>query len=282
MRIAIAFSGSDAVQKLRVEPLARHLDCPVIDLADGFKDRFDTLILVKKPHGNFEAIRKACDRLIWDPLDCWAHGEGRKSQDVPAFWKKKVAESGCDELIATSPACRLTMLPTGLPVHLVPHACDERIDPSWGNPDGPVVYYGYPDFIGPVAMDIYNACASLGREFVMYDFRTSPLELIKGASAHICLRWEPHDYPLNQFCKPVVKLENAAAAGVPVMASKHSSVTSLWPDAYAMGHFRVDWPRRINKLLTRIPPLSGPYTTDRYVNEMQRVVTGKGDPEEGG
>ena len=43
------------------------------------------------------------------------------------------------------------------------------------------------------------------------------------------LRLAPHDTPLNRWCKPQVKLENAAAAGCPVLASGHPSVTSLRP-----------------------------------------------------
>ncbi len=49
-----------------------------------------------------------------------------------------------DELLATSPAVMEAMqeaLP-GLPVHLVPHAADPRVQPGWHDPAGPMVYAG--------------------------------------------------------------------------------------------------------------------------------------------
>lgn len=272
MRIAVACGGSTGVHKLRAEPLAKHLGCPLFDTSQPITGRFDTIILIKRPLGEVSSIRKACERLIWDPLDCWRHT--RKNLIDPArYWQMECESVRPDELIATSPACLGTMQATGLPVSLVPHACDPSIEPTWYNRHGPIVYYGYPSFIGPVMADLFDAAWAIGRRFVPVDFRVSPVSVLKGACLHLCLRMRPHDYPLNRFCKPQVKLENAAAAGAPVMVSGHPCAASLRSEAFCISHKRPRWARLLRQAIDS-PRLSDPYTMEKYLSDLDRVIYG--------
>lgn len=270
MKLAVVYGGSQGVRELRAGPLAQHLGCPLFDASEDLPGRFDTIVLVKRPLRLADSIRSMCDRLIWDPLDCWRPKQARKQQ-AAEFWQIECAALQPDALIATSPSCRSAMLHTGIPVEIIPHAADPRIDGSWGNPDGPVVYYGYPQFAGPVMAQLFDAACDIGRVFVPVDHRTTGIDAIRGASLHICLRWKPHDYELNRLCKPLVKLENAAAAGVPVLASGHDCITSQRPDAYAISHKKCDFAKLLNEAMWG-GPLGNPYTMDRYVADMERVI----------
>ena len=94
--------------------------------------------------------------------------------------------------------------------------------------DGPVVYSGAKRYIQSELAAIKKACKDLDRRLVLESGKGPPHRL-RGASLVLHLRLAPHDTPLNRWCKPQVKLENAAAAGCPVLASGHPSVTSLRP-----------------------------------------------------
>lgn len=211
-----------------------------IGIADGigakyiplerFEDsmHFDIIILVKYHGKKARMIRSGCDRLIYDPLDCWSAERWDRSPEE--FWKRQRRELGFDDIIATSPACQYIMqdaLPS-IPVHMFPHHADPRIGKNWYNPIGPIVYAGGEHFIREWKNVINKTCDNIPRNSIMaHDAEC--WKALKGASIGLHLRMPPTDTAINRYCKPQVKLENIAAAGLAAVVTGHPCATSLRP-----------------------------------------------------
>ncbi len=226
-RFAVVGARASGAVQMRGETLARHLGCELIpcDQVRGMTHR-EAIVAVKM---GFEQtpIRDQGERLIYDPLDAFC--DITTNDDPADFWRARHQELAFDDIIATSPACASVMrgaLPERVRVHMVPHHADPRINESWRSKDGPVVYSGLHRFIASGVDRIREACKLLRKEFVVkYD-----CDVLKGASLALALRLPPYDTELNRRCKPQIKIANAVAAGVPVVATDCPAATSLYPE----------------------------------------------------
>ena len=229
MATRVAFvgrSGLGGVQ-MRGRAVARQLGVPFVDLRDISRSpRFDVIVLVKYWGTVAKTIRSKCNTLVFDPLDCFTQ---LGPNDTPeSFWKRTRQIANWDHILATSPACRETMKSAG-PTFLVPHHADPCINADWHNPRGPVVYCGGERFITSRRNAIAETCKAMGRQLVLDFNRTAHLSL-EGAALSLHPRFAPQDTPLNVYCKPQVKLENANAAGVPTLATADECVLTPCAD----------------------------------------------------
>jgi hypothetical protein len=204
--------------------------------------------------GGFDArtLRGRCRRLIFDPLDSFY--SARRGGDAVQYWKSLHDELRFDDIIATSPACQELMrraLPAEVNVHLVPHQCDQRIDERWRDPAGPVVYAGLKSFVASGLGRIEDACRLIGKRFVL----ASDCTQLRGASLVLSLRLPPWDDELNRHCKPQIKLENAAAAGLPAVSTDCPAARSRFP---------------------RIPVVPTDFTAIQLADAMRTALAGPG------
>ena len=229
---------------------------------------YDVLIAVKQGCPN--EARRYCDRLIFDPLDCW-NGDHDRFPDPAAFWRRWHASLQFDDIVSTSPSCLETM--QGLPcrAHLIPHQCDPSAKGT-RNPDGPIVYAGERCFLGSYEQTIRDACARVGRKITIVDGPTS-WRVLNGASLALAVRFPPWRSPLNLNCKPGIKLENAAAAGLPVLATDDPCVTSLRPEVSTFGH-EVTAATLSEAIIDAIcwPPLANPVREEHVVEKMREII----------
>jgi len=177
-------------------------------------------------------------------------------------------ELNLDEIIATSPACAETMreaLPS-VPVHLAPHHADPAITPGY-NATGHVVYTGAVRYISAEKRAIRASCRMLGRKLVIEAAKHTPTKL-QGAGLMLHIRLKPQDTHLNRYCKPQIKLENAAAAGLPVVASDHPCATSLRPEVV---RHAGNWDESIRNGLAA-EPLRNPVTLKEHVERLRKIL----------
>ena len=90
-------------------------------------------------------------------------------------------------------------------------------------------------------------------------------------------RWRPRlapfNTPLYRYCKPQIKLENAAAAGLPAVATDCPASTSLHPDVVTVpADFSVDELAAAMQRAVDGPGLGPPYTSDDYLRSMATVL----------
>ncbi len=271
MRVAFTGRAGLGGAMMRGKAVSQVLGVPFVETEGvSTQDRIDTLVLVKY-WGDPDELRGKCDRLIFDPLDCWSSFREWLDAEPADFWRWTHRVLRFDEIIATSPACARVMrdaLPR-VPVHLAPHHADPAISPSCYAPKGSVVYAGRLRYIESELRSIQKACKRLGRRLVVEKAKWTPT-CLEGASLFLHLRLPPTDTPLNRHCKPQVKLENAAAAGLPVLASPDPCVTSLRPGVTESSD---DWERGIEAAL-RSEPLANPVSLDEHARTMERILLG--------
>ncbi len=254
--------------RMRGEVLASHYQCPLMNsstFAEG--SRFDVAIVVKN---GSPTIRQAADRLVYDPLDVFWN----EPHDIPPmeFWRRKYDELQFDDIIATSPACEALMresLPERVRVHLVPHPADSRVNESWFNGDGPIVYAGLQQFLANGLDRIQSACRMLGKELVI----GNSCDVLKGASLVLALRLSPYDTPLNRSCKPQVKIANAVAGNLPVVTTDCPAAVTLFP---GIEHVPVDFTadQLAGAMRRAIESKRSwkPYRTDDYITAVNRLL----------
>jgi hypothetical protein len=232
-RFAVVGTWTWGAVRMRGEALARHLACTMIGSDQiGEISHCEAIVAVKNDLGGTPIgirIRDRCDRLVYDPLDAFCDVDVTANDDPIAYWRARYRELAFDDIIATSPACRDIMraaLPERVRVHLSPHHADPRINESWRKQDGPVVYAGMPCFIASGWDRIEQACEMIGKPLLA----GHDCDVLKGASLALALRLPPYDTELNRRCKPQIKIANAAAAGLAVVATDCPAATSLYPD----------------------------------------------------
>lgn len=255
---------------MRGEDVARVNEWEFIDLYKLPPGKhFDALLLVKYHKGIANQIRSACDRLIFDPLDCW---ESDGPDSAPGdFWNRQYLNLLFDDVLATSPAaaeCIATSLPN-CRVHGMPHHSDPQLSRDWYDPSGPVVYAGGKRFIERHLTAIEQACRKIGRQFVI-NFGRRPVPTLRGAALHLHPRFPNTDSPLNRLCKPQVKLANAAAAGCPILATPHPCYSSMNAGGCHIDH-HDNWERLILRALESQPPTRQP-TLAEHAQEIRRIL----------
>lgn len=262
----VAFVGRPKLGgvKMRGVAVARELGVPFIDSREiRASDRWDALVLVKYWDEHAATLRAACERLIFDPLDCWM--QTKPYANPEAFWNWTWKQLRFDAIIGTSPACIETMEATPkrrFSVHLAPHHADPRVGPDWYDPNGPIVYAGGRQYIEAALPKLEK----LPR--MRFDFEKDAWKSLRGASLMLHVRLHPHDTPLNRHCKPQVKLENAAAAGLPILATDDPCVTSMLPTGYPVVRKIDDWFGN-NPLPS---PLCNPVTLADHCNRMREIL----------
>ncbi len=193
---------------------------------------YDVIWLVKRHNKNYIHVRNHCRYLICDPLDFW-HSPTRAN---PATcWRELYDAMPFDAIVATSPACRRAMQEAlkgiDVPIHMLPHQCDPRVNQGWYDPDGPIVYGGSRGFINAYVETIEAACSLIGREFRVDYSQHHGCRVLEGASLVLALRaGRSYSCEFTRHCKPQIKIENAAAMGAPVLCSGHPAETSLHPE----------------------------------------------------
>lgn len=269
--LAVAGSPIYAGTHLRGKPLATHWNCELVsDPRQLSRLRHcETLVAVKRVP-DASALRKKCDRLIYDPLDSFST-TGRHPPPEE-YWRTQYERLRFDDIIATSPACYDVMqaaVGSNAAVHLVPHQCDSRIREDWRNPDGPVVYVGLERFVKSGLDRIRQACRRIGRELVV----GRNIALLEGAALALALRLRPWNTALCRHCKPQIKLENAAAAGLPVVATDCLAATSLYPeiDTVPVNFTPSQLAASMHRALDG-PGLFNPYRTKDYLGAMDRML----------
>ncbi|QDT91635.1 glycosyltransferase domain-containing protein [Gimesia algae] len=261
-----AFGGVE----MRGRVLSNYLSCKLVTPKQIQRmARRKTIITIKDGFCP-TTIREKCDRLIYDPLDVFCS----TSTDVAPvdYWQSQFQKIKFDELIATSPACHEVMreaVPDHVCVHLVPHQCDSRIEKNWHNPDGPIVYSGLKCFIESGLDRIQNACRIIGKKFLIGD----SCDVLKGASLALALRLPPFNTALNRYCKPQIKLANAAAAGLPVVSTECPAATSLYPELPTVPvNFTVSGLADVMQRALEGPGLTNPYGNGHYIKAMDRII----------
>lgn len=263
-------------------PLVDHLGWERIPATDPVRRHYDVIICVKRKFGSVPHppnVRQMCDRLIVDPLDYYV-----SPAKVPPYkaWRELWKRLQFDDILATSPACWISMqtaiadLGRRAEAHLVPHAADHRVAADWYDPDGPIVYCGGLVYIRRYQATIEQACKLAGKRFTFNNTHHAWRGL-KGASLSLCLRLPPHDTEFNRTCKPQIKLENAAAAGLPALCSGHPCELSLRPHATVATNLDADDPARLAeriKAALAAGPLTSPVTLQDYLDRMREIVCG--------
>ena len=272
----IAFTGRSSLGgvQMRGMAVAEELGVEFIDVRKLKPfHRFDVLVLVKYfSDSQTQLLRRCCDRLIYDVLDPWSSWKIH-DKDVPKrFWSWVCHHLRLDDLIATSPACAKTMKKAPAQVHLLPHHADPRIRDGWYDPNGPIVYAGGERFIRNQFPQIESACRKIGKPFVM-NTTNSGWQALHGASLCLHPRLPPHDLLLNKYCKPQIKSENAAAAGLPMLATDDPCVTSLRPDVVTWKP-GDDWTERMQSAI-EAGPIRNPVSLEEHAKRIMQVLEAK-------
>ncbi len=268
----VAFTGRKGLGgvKMRGQDVARELGVKFIDLKRfPTRHRYDCIVLVKYWDESAKAVRASCDRLVFDPLDCWS--STRPNMEPGRFWKWCRDELNFNEIISTSPSCERTMDLLRVPVHYLRHHCDPDLHMGW-DPNGPVVYSGGLQFIRPQVNEIRYACESLGKKFVISTGRGCE-KALHGASLCLHLRLWPEDTILNKWCKPQVKLENAKVVGLPMLATGHACLVSLRPKGAVWRTDCSTWAEAIDMAL-KAPCQNNPHTLQHHVELISKVIYG--------
>lgn len=255
---------------MRAAPVAKAIDAPLIH-PEKFSDSgfWDTIVVTKYWPKGID-LRARCDRLVWDPLDAW---ESTKPDASPAnFWRWCHGQLRFDTIIATSPSAAVSMnhaIGEKVRVVLSPHHADPRIDSSWHDPAGPIVYAGGERFIASNKETLTRAAKYIGREIVWSHDRDC-WQALKGASLSLCLRLHPTDNEINRTSKPGVKIENAAAAGLCCLASDHPAITSLRPEITV--HRGGSWEAALLSAY-EAGPLKNPVTIGQHIEIMRGLLS---------
>jgi hypothetical protein len=268
--IDFAFCGLPKIGgvRMRAETVASQLGAPFFDCRKHIP-KCRTLVLVKYDGECSTAIRAACERLIFDPLDVFS--SWNKIDNPTLFWQWTRKRIRFDELIGTSPACVESMsLALDCPVHLLPHHADPRCHEDWYDQNGHVAYAGGKQYVAAALESIEAACRRIGRRFVG-DFSRQPLGALQDAALHLNLRLPPHDGPLNRLAKPAVKAENCCACGAKMLASHHPCVTSLRPEIVTIGGDNNIEAGILVALES--PPLRDPVTLDAHCQRLLRILS---------
>lgn len=256
--------------RMRGRTLSEHLGCKIMAAAEiPASTRYKTIVAIKRCSNPLE-IRRKCDRLVYDPLDVFFNAP--PNIDPIEYWRAKHRQLHFDEIIATSPACFEAMraaLPEKVLVHFVPHACDPKIHEGWWNPSGPIVYSGLSRFIESGLDKIETACRMVGKPLIV----GRNCEVLKGASLALALRLPPYNTELNRRCKPQIKVENALAAGLPIVSTDCPASVSLHPNIQTVPvEFSAPELARAMHAAMAGRQLQKPYTNAQYLTAMDRIV----------
>lgn len=264
-----------ASYQMRGLPLQRELRWPHQDSRKPLKldGQYDTALVVKWYYP--KELRKRTERIIWDPLDSYWNRPREIGLKPSDYWKCAHYDLQFDEVVATSPACAATMragLPTSVKVHIVPHAADSRIDSTWHDSDGPVVFAGCMAWLKSPA-PIKAACKRIGKRFVL-DKSFHSWKSLKGASLQLCIR-TARCYSLHWYCKPQIKMANSAAGGIPAVSTDIQAATSLWPEAVTCHPQDANNPQTLAAHMLRAldsPPPQQQFTEADWIATMKVIL----------
>ena len=254
----------------------------------GHKKTWDIIFLIKYAlNDSGRMIRQRCGRLVLDVLDGWGTNcaKDASTMSASAFWRHIHREIKFDDILATTPSAYDSIRSalclkagSGAPsVHYAPHQCDHRLKPAY-NPRGPVVYVGSMKYLNAAVPQLDQACRKLGRRLIV-GYRHHP-EMLHGASLALALRCGKMRGELPAVAKPQIKLENAAAVGLPVLASAHPCCLSARPECVFAddGPKTVsDWCELIDRALSS-KPLENPYRMEHHLQVLQSIIDGKQVP----
>lgn len=250
--------------KMRGVDIAARIGVPFYDSRTFPAGRHGTVIVTKYWPDNIREIRARCDRLILDPLDCWC--QTQPMMRAMDFWRWCQEQTGADAMIATTPSVVETMRGAGIKTYYAPHHADQRVGTDWRDPQGPVVYAGGVRYLGQERAAIAEACRAIGREFVIDDGRDC-WRALQGASVVLSTRFGVERTPLNIWCKPGVKLANAARAGLPVLATRDPAVFTLCETEIITG----DWEEDLRAAIAS-EPCHAPHDLELYCDVLRGLL----------
>lgn len=173
-------------------------------------------------------VRDSCRRIIYMPGDQWFESREQMSSEPVDWLIKKCRANKATDLILESPALAGVLQEVdGLTVHVLPHHADPRVQADWYHPHGPIVYAGHRAFVERGRDILIAASKRLNREIV-FDYSDTAWRALQGASLVIAMRYDPYATEMHRFLKPAVKVANAAAAGIPVLATDDPAITSIY------------------------------------------------------
>lgn len=175
-----------------------------------------------------EPLIRHGSKIVLDPLDNWWQ-QTRSPVDHFAGLLRSVPARA---IISTSPACNQVMIQaaaqvdSSIRVWMLPHGPDNHV--GWfRDPDGPVMYCGHEGYLGGLVPEITEACRRVGKGFLRAPGIPEAVSQVIGVSLLLHPRLGSTATEINRLCKPQVKLANAAAAKLPVLATDDPAVTSL-------------------------------------------------------
>lgn len=260
-------------------PLAERLGCEVYDSRSPFQltSAHYRAICTLKADVSSE-VRRRCELLVYHPVDHWTSC-GRASAMQPAdYWRQQFDRNQFDVIVASTVAAAESMraaLPGSVRVEFVPHPANPGVHPGGFDASGPVVYSGLRTFIAGGLAEITAACLAIGRPFV-HSSSSNPSTILRGAALVLAPRLPPSDNPLNRVAKPTQKVENAIAAGLPLLATDCPAITLGYPDACVAK--AADWldpailAGRMRAAIDRGPLLRAPFTLCQHLDEMCRLM----------
>lgn len=263
----IAFAGRPNLGgfRMRGSDVARAIGGDIIELPlRGPLRHYDVIVLVKYHCEHAGILRKHCDYFVADALDCWV--QTRPEMKPAEFFRWWQQQTGCDAMVATSPAVVEMMKSAGVETIYAPHHADERIGRDWYNPAGPVVYAGGGRYLGSEVQAIAQACKDIGREFVLRQDKDC-WQALQGAALTLSCRFGPERTPLNIWCKPGVKVANAARAGIPMLVTQDPAIFTLCDAEIVTG----DWIGDLTAALASKPP-AVPHAIDNYVGILRGLL----------
>lgn len=264
MKFAIIGRAGLGGCRMRGADIASRVGIPFYDSRQLPAGRYHTIIVCKYWPDNIAEIRSRCERLILDPLDCWC--QTYPLMRAQEFWAWCREVTGADAMIATTPSVAETMQAAGIATYYAPHHADQRIGTAWRNTHGPVVYAGGLRYLGGEAKRIEAACRAIGREFIIRDDKFC-FEALQGASLVLSTRFGVERTPLNTWCKPGVKLANAARAGIPVLATRDPAIYTLCKTEIVTGDWEDDLLAAINS-----DPCNAPHDPEIYCDVIRSLM----------
>lgn len=220
-------------------------------------------------------VQQNCKRIVYMPMDQWFESRQQMTTPPSEWLAAKCKQNGVTDLILESPAAAaLAASISGVTVHMVPHHADPRVNPGWHDPNGPVVYAGHRCFVEKHEQTIAQAAERCGKQ-VKFCYTADAWRALEGASLVLALRYHPYATPMHRFLKPAVKVANAAQAGIPVVASDHPAITSLYPNCHVVNDDVATCPKRLSDAMSmamEAPVDLRVHSVDEYVATMCGIL----------
>lgn len=220
-------------------------------------------------------VQKRCRRIVYMPMDQWFESREQMEMSPEEWLRDKCIKNGVTDLIVENPAvAELAIWIPEVTVHAIPHHSDPRIQPDWYDPNGPIVYSGHRCFVETGKPILQKAAEMIGRK-IIWAHGDNQWAALEGAALVLAMRYPPYATDMHRMLKPAVKVANAAAAGIPVLATDDQAITTLYPDVEALTLEEAMEPGKVADAMNRAivtPQSNMVYSQDDYLSDMMEVL----------